>query len=110
MTVNKKAQRILKLAMKINNTPTEREITGDKPTVFVQFSGHVNLLNVQIHLNGWIAQADADYNYRLYLSDNDFIDEEMNKCIAHLKQIWQQYKPAYSKEPAQIKEVQANAV
>lgn len=37
MTINRKAQLILELAMKINNTPTERELTGNKPTVFVCF-------------------------------------------------------------------------
>lgn len=111
MTVNRKAQRILELAMKINNTPTEREITGDKPTVFVWFSGHVNILEVEIHLNGWVENKQSDCTYIFRLSDvdisermNKMINKRMNKCIELLKDIWRQYKPA------QIEEVSANAV
>ena len=107
MTPRRKAQLILELAMKINNTPTKQELTGDKPTIFVWFSGHCNLLNVEIHSNGWCEGNNPDYRYYLYLSDNV---DKFNECITVLKNIWQQYKHAYTKEPAQIEEVSVNAV
>ncbi len=104
MTPRRKAQLILGLAMKINSTSTRRELTGNKPTVFINFSGHINQLEVYIHSNGWFEEEDPDYCYYLYLSDDNYKDEKMNECIALLKDIWQQYKPA------KIEEVSANAV
>ncbi|MEE0265561.1 MAG: hypothetical protein UD936_08050 [Acutalibacteraceae bacterium] len=101
MTVNRKAQRILELAMKINNTPTRRKTTGDKPTVFVCFSGHINVLEVEVYMNGWEENVRSDCNYRFRLSNASSTDERMCKmlnkrmddCIALLKDIWQKCKP-----------------
>ena len=104
MTVNRKALRILEFAMKINNTPTQQEITGNKPTVFAWFSGHVNLFNVQIHSNGWFDKSKPDCVYQIYLSDDESAEDMLNECISVLKDIWRKYKPS------QIKEVSANAV
>ncbi len=108
MTPRRKAQRILELAMKINNTATQRKLTGDKPTVYVWFSGHVNELNVRIHSDGWFEKSDPDYYYSIYLSDDSLNDkpaeDKLDECISILKDIWQKYKPAYTKEPAQIEE------
>ena len=105
MTRQEKALRILQLALKINNTPTEREVTGDKPTVFILFSGHVDVLEVYIHSNGWVEEEYSDYRYyfRLY-DDNKSVDYEMSECILLLRQIWRKYKPT------QVEEVSANAV
>lgn len=105
MTRQEKTSQILQLALKINNTPTEREITGDKPTVFVFFSGHVDVLEVCIYSSGWIEEEQPDYHYYLRLHDTEkSIDNALDECILQLKQIWRQYKPA------QIEEVSANAV
>ena len=102
MTINRKAQRILELAMKINNTPTKQSETGNKPTIFVWFSGHINQLQVWIYSNGWFPNATSDYYYFLDLSNDT--DEKFDECITRLKQIWQEWKPT------QVKEVSANAV
>ena len=48
-----KALKVLELAMLINSEQTQREYTGNKPTIFVNFSGHCCSLDVEIHLNGW---------------------------------------------------------
>ncbi|MEE0264368.1 MAG: hypothetical protein UD936_01975 [Acutalibacteraceae bacterium] len=104
MTVNRKAQRILELAMKINNIPTKREVTGNKPTVFVWFSGHVNLLNVEIHSNGWVEKSVPDYVHQIYLSDES-ADDMLNECISVLKNIWQKYRPVHTEELTQDEEV-----
>lgn len=102
MSLNRKSQLILGLAMKINNTPTKQEVTGDKPTVFVWFSGHVNELQVWIYSKGWFANATSDYYWVIDLSKDT--NEEMDECIARLKDIWHKYKPT------QVQEVSANAV
>lgn len=48
-----KISRIFDLALKLNETPTEQEITGEKPTIFVRFSGHIAACNLYIHSNGY---------------------------------------------------------
>lgn len=48
-----KALKVLELAMLINSGKTRRDLTGNRPTVFVCFSGHCCDLDVEIHLNGW---------------------------------------------------------
>jgi hypothetical protein len=118
MTVNRKAQRILELAMKINNMPTKRKTTGDKPTVFVCFSGHINVLEVEVYMNGWYEEARSDCIYRFDLSNASSTDERMRRmlnkrmdnCIELLKNIWQKYRPVHTEELTQAEEVSANAV
>ncbi len=109
MTVSRKAQRILELALKINNTPTERELTGNKSTVFVWFSGQVNLLNIRIHSNGWSASSKPDYESDIYLSDDSLNDkpaeDKLDECISILKDIWHMYRPVHTEELTQAEEV-----
>ena len=79
----KEAREIIKklfnLALAINSNCTQRETTGEKPTVFVGFSGHVAAVDVAIHLNGWDSRACAVdesldvIRYTIYLDDEDFI-------------------------------------
>lgn len=59
-------QRIIKYAYLINNTATDKAITGDKPTIFVDFIGHLCQLDVRIYINGW---------YSIDTSTKDFEDE-----------------------------------
>ena len=40
-SVRKKVLEIMELAMLINDSPTQQEYTGNKPTVFVEYSGHL---------------------------------------------------------------------
>lgn len=49
----KKIITIMELAVKLNSTPTSKEETGSKPTVFVSYSGHVTALNVVVYEEGW---------------------------------------------------------
>lgn len=56
--VKEKAFEIVKLAMDFNERPTEREKTGDKPTFFVEFSGHCCNLTVGICSQGWTPGRD----------------------------------------------------
>lgn len=52
-TVQQKFLRIMELATQLNSTPTKNATTGNKPTVFVDFSGHVADLNVSVCSRGW---------------------------------------------------------
>ena len=63
--------KIFNRAMEINSTPTCREETGDKPTIFVHFSGHVCTVEVQIIYGGWETglESDGRVNYTIYLAE-----------------------------------------
>lgn len=89
MSKRTKALKILNLAMLLNNTETKREITGDKPTVFVNFSGHINYFECQIYSNGWYPNADYEFNYEIRL-ENDF-NNELDECINKLEELCREW-------------------
>lgn len=50
----KKVHEILEMVLEINGThPRQRELTGNKPTAFFEFSGHVSTMYVSIYMDGW---------------------------------------------------------
>lgn len=71
---------IADLMYKINSAPTEQESTGNLPTVFFEFSGHVCQVEFRIHLNGWIENGDWDFEKRINLDRNNAA-EELTKLI-----------------------------
>ena len=72
-------KQIFNLALAVNPNDTKQDTTGNKPTVFVRFSGHVAAVDVAIHLTGWDSRACAVdesldvIRYTIYLDDEDFI-------------------------------------
>ena len=85
----KKVNEILQLCFEINGfEEREREKTGNKPTIFVEFMGHTAVLEIQIHQTGWYAYATEDIRLKLHL-DKPFNDikEYMEECIAYLKEL-----------------------
>lgn len=68
-------KQIFTLALAINSNCTQRETTGEKPTVFVGFSGHIAGVHIEICCNGWDSQEDDDnlvLSYLVYLGDEMF--------------------------------------
>lgn len=53
--------RITEKSMSYNNTSTEQELTGSKPTFFVQFSGHIGTITVFCYPNGYVADGKFEY-------------------------------------------------
>lgn len=51
--MEEKCLRILQLAMLLNATPTKQELTGETPTVFIDWAGHISGFEVSIHSKGW---------------------------------------------------------
>lgn len=82
-----KALKVLELAMLINSEETERELTGEKPTVFVYFSGHCCSLEVQIHLKGW--DRSEPYCREDIHKDIGLSDEKQEKKIDEVIDILQ---------------------
>ena len=48
--VKSKVLEIMALALEFNCKPTKQECTGNKPTIFVDFAGHVCELDVGIYM------------------------------------------------------------
>ena len=68
-------KQIFNLALAVNPNDTIQDKTGGKPTVFVNFSGHVAGIDVRIYRNGWSSSRDADsemITYTIWLDDEQF--------------------------------------
>ena len=68
-------KQIFNLALAVNPNDTRQDKTGGKPTVFVNFSGHVAGVDVRIYLNGWSLSPDVDskvITYTIWLGDERF--------------------------------------
>lgn len=74
----KKIITIMELALKLNSTPTSKEKTGSKPTVFVSYSGHVTVLNVVVYEEGWSEDENEDNKqvWWILLSHEDEVEVE----------------------------------
>lgn len=69
---------IADLMYKINSAPTEQESTGNLPTVFFEFSGHVCQVEIRIHYNGWIENGYWDYKKIINLDRSSAAEELAN--------------------------------
>ena len=68
-------KQIFNLALAVNPNDTIQDKTGEKPTVFVNFSGHVAGIDVRIYLDGWSSSRDTDsemITYTIWLDDEQF--------------------------------------
>ena len=61
----------------------------DKNTIFIDFSGHCNLLEVYVHKNGWKQERDRDYDINIYLDskDSNKTQKELEETINYLKNL-----------------------
>ncbi len=52
--IRKEIHRLLDIALDINGlSERNREITGDLPTAFFEFIGHVGLVSISVYDKGW---------------------------------------------------------
>lgn len=55
------------LCMEINGlSARERVETGELPTVFFTFRGHIGVFEISVHMKGWIADQDPDMSWNLH--------------------------------------------
>ena len=57
-----------------------------KSTIFVDYAGHVNWLEVRIFVNGWEENKDYDINIRAELGKEDAI-EDLKHILEELKKL-----------------------
>ena len=55
--------------------PRERVETGELPTAFMTFSGHVGTIWIRVHSRGWYPDEDADFKSDAYAIDTRKIRE-----------------------------------
>ena len=48
-----KVSQIVELAVNFNNSETNQEVTGNKPTFSVEFYGHICALEVRVRIKGY---------------------------------------------------------
>lgn len=84
-TISKQITQIIQLCYQINSVETQREVTGNLPTVFLDFMGHTCQLNARIYDDGWMSGEDPDFSACVYLdeSPND-VSAELSKLIERL--------------------------
>lgn len=90
--IKEKVLKIMALALEFNNTRTQNKYTGNKPTVWVKFSGHTCQLDVQISHEGWERFAEKETQMWIYLDDNKNAEVELDAAIETLERIIANWK------------------
>ena len=71
---------IMKIALEKNRM--------DKNTIFINFSGHCDLLNVSVIKDGWKSECGYDYNKNIYLDLNlNEAQKELEEVLNYLKNL-----------------------
>lgn len=90
--IQTKVLRAMELALLINPESTQRERTGDKPSVLAWFSGHCGSVHIDIYPHGWYFEADDNGDRESYDAYIDSLYEadrvQLDKALARLEEIW----------------------
>ena len=80
-----KLHRILDMVLDGNGFESrKRNETGTLPTLFFEYSGHVNLFKIALHKDGWFSYADPDGKWEFYLN-NEISDTVLETLDAQIK-------------------------
>lgn len=79
--------RILDLVLDINGLGRrQQELTGNLPTAFMHFSGHISNVDIDIHRNGWRTDyADEERENKTAYLDCDSEMDEMIRWLMGIK-------------------------
>lgn len=84
----KKIHDLLDVVLDINGISERRqEITGDLPTAFFEFRGHIGQVSISGYDKGWFPGAESDFNRYIDLSP-----EEIEREIFHLKERYRRFR------------------
>ena len=84
-SIKNKVLEIMALAVEFNNTETTTELTDDKPTFFVDFSGHICELEVHIHPEGWSRDKIDKVKYLETYLDKYNAEENLDNILNEMK-------------------------
>lgn len=86
--IKEKVLKIMALALEFNNTRTQKKCTGDKPVVWVEFSGHTCELDVHIiACKGWDLVAEEAKEMYIYLDNNKNAEVELDAAFETLERV-----------------------
>lgn len=90
-----KVLRALELALLINPESTQRERTGNKPSVLVWFSGHCASIHIDIYPHGWYFEAEDNGDREVYDAYIDLPYEAdiapLDKALARLEEFYREW-------------------
>lgn len=79
---------LFRLCTEINSLEErKKELTGELPTVFFSYSGHVSLLSIQIHSKGWGKGSFPDIEFNLYFNGKCYDAGKIKECRNELIKI-----------------------
>lgn len=84
-SIKNKVLEIMALAVEFNNTETKTELTDDKPTFFVNFSGHTCEIEVDIHPEGWSSDKMNKVRYLEAYLDKYNTEENLDNILIKMK-------------------------
>ena len=92
--IQAKVLRALELALLINPESTQRERTGNQPSVLVWWSGHGANIHIHIYPHGWYFEAADNGDREVYDTYIDLPYEAdrvlLDKALARLEEIWEE--------------------
>lgn len=77
--IDGRIRQIVSLALRVN-----RET---KHHVFVEYSGHVNLIQVTVYEGGWVSGKNSTYQLKIWMNSEDFCLSKLGRIIAKLKSL-----------------------
>lgn len=105
--VRRLAARIMKLQMRYNPTSTKRELTGNKPTFDIEYSGIHAMLFVTVYPKGYIKNYPIDEIFSKWISLNtgksERIIQDLNHVLMYMKKV---YADWYQKEKGENEDKQ----
>ena len=84
-SIKNKVLEIMALAVEFNSAETKTELTDDKPTFFVDFSGHICALEVNIHPEGWSRDKIGKAKYLETYLDKYNTEENLDSILSEMK-------------------------
>lgn len=85
-SILERVQKITELSLILNSDKTERDITGDKPTVFYYFFGNVCAFDVEICEDGWSNKPpydEASKSWKISLNSTE-AESQLDEVIEEL--------------------------
>lgn len=77
-TIRKQLHELLDIVLDGNGFESrKRDNTGTLPTLFFEYSGHVNMVRIDLHSDGWQSGSNYDAQFERYLT-NPIKQEEID--------------------------------
>ena len=80
----KKIRKIYELTLQINKYLEYNADYTTGPTVFINFSGHINMFEIRVYKDGWHAGDECTYKDMCYLEDQT-AEASLDRMIQYLE-------------------------